>query len=203
MSYETSVTSDLLFGGASFKHRLPSERSNESGVLSGLSPIPEAQGLLQANVTSGSEGSTDVGTVSASASCESVTGDSGVFDASSRRTSSSNLSHLETAQVKIGLKYVFAEEFLHVAIERARNLAALLIPDGYRVRIRASLLPSRVESALSCYTKFITDLSQAVFEETFRLPIASSKLNTKTMHVAIYARPAQSDASEDCMVSPL
>jgi protein KIBRA len=100
VSYEPS-SSDLLFNGPAFKHRLPSERSNESGVLSGLSPIPEAQGLV--NMTSGSEG-TDCGTVSASASCESVTGDSGVFDASSRRTSSSNLSHLETAQVKVGLR---------------------------------------------------------------------------------------------------
>lgn len=100
VSYEPS-TSDLIFNGPSFKHRLPSERSNESGVLSALSPIPEVQGLV--NTTSGSEG-TDVGTVSASASCESVTGDSGVFDASSRRTSSSNLSQLDTAQVKIGLR---------------------------------------------------------------------------------------------------
>ena len=91
----------MLFNGPAFKHRLPSERSNESGVLSALSPIPEAQGLVN---MSGSEG-TDCGTVSASASCESVTGDSGVFDASSRRTSSSNLSHLETAQVKVGLRY--------------------------------------------------------------------------------------------------
>lgn len=99
VSYETN-SSDLLFNGPAFKHRLPSERSNESGVLSALSPIPEAQGLV--NMTSGSEG-TDC-TVSASASCESVTGDSGVFDASSRRTSSSNLSHLETAQVKVGLR---------------------------------------------------------------------------------------------------
>lgn len=100
MGYETN-SSDLLFNGPAFKHRLPSERSNESGVLSALSPIPEAQGII--NMTSGSEG-TDC-TVSASASCESVTGDSGVFDASSRRTSSSNLSHLETAQVKVGLRY--------------------------------------------------------------------------------------------------
>lgn len=101
VGYEATTT-DLLFNGPSaFKHRLPSERSNESGVLSALSPIPEVQGLV--NTTSGSEG-TDVGTVSASASCESVTGDSGVFDASSRRTSSSNLSQLDTAQVKIGLR---------------------------------------------------------------------------------------------------
>lgn len=100
VGYDSSST-DLLFNSASFKHRLPSERSNESGVLSGLSPIPEAQGLV--NVTSGSE-EMDAATVSASASCESVTGDSGVFDASSRRTSSSNLSQLETAQVKIGLR---------------------------------------------------------------------------------------------------
>ena len=125
-----STASDLLFNGPAFKHRLPSERSNESGVLSALSPIPEVQGLV--NTTSGSEG-TDVGTVSASASCESVTGDSGVFDASSRRTSSSNLSQLDTAQVKIGLRYAIADEFLHVTIERARNLAALLIENGHKV----------------------------------------------------------------------
>ena len=122
----------MLFSGAS-KHRLPSERSNESGVLSALSPIPEAQSLV--NVTSDVSDGTDVGTVtvSASASCESVTGDSGVFDASSRRTSSSNLSHLDTAQVKIGLRYIFADELLQVSVERARNLTALLIPEGYRV----------------------------------------------------------------------
>lgn len=87
------------------------------------------------NVTSDVSDGTDVGTVtvSASASCESVTGDSGVFDASSRRTSSSNLSHLDTAQVKIGLRYIFADELLQVSVERARNLTALLIPEGYRV----------------------------------------------------------------------
>lgn len=97
-----SSSADLLFNAPSFKHRLPSERSNESGVLSALSPIPEAQGLT--TMTAESEATEVSGTVSASASCESITGDSEVFDASSRRTSSSNLSHLEVAQVKVGLK---------------------------------------------------------------------------------------------------
>nr|CAH0105309.1 unnamed protein product [Daphnia galeata] len=195
VSYEPS-SSDLLFNGPAFKHRLPSERSNESGVLSGLSPIPEAQGLV--NMTSGSEG-TDCGTVSASASCESVTGDSGVFDASSRRTSSSNLSHLETAQVKVGLRYAFADEFLHVTIERARNLVALLIENGHKVCIKVTLLPSPVEAALSCCTRSITDLSQAVFDESFRLAVASTKLDTKTLQISVYSRPATSDSHEDCL----
>nr|SVE83497.1 EOG090X00VK [Daphnia pulex] len=195
VSYEPN-SSDLLFNGPAFKHRLPSERSNESGVLSGLSPIPEAQGLV--NMTSGSEG-TDCGTVSASASCESVTGDSGVFDASSRRTSSSNLSHLETAQVKVGLRYAFADEFLHVTIERARNLVALLIENGHKVCIKVTLLPSPVEAALSCCTRSITDLSQAVFDESFRLAVASTKLDTKTLQISVYSRPATSDSHEDCL----
>ncbi|EFX86200.1 hypothetical protein DAPPUDRAFT_193293 [Daphnia pulex] len=195
ISYEPN-SSDLLFNGPAFKHRLPSERSNESGVLSGLSPIPEAQGLV--NMTSGSEG-TDCGTVSASASCESVTGDSGVFDASSRRTSSSNLSHLETAQVKVGLRYAFADEFLHVTIERARNLVALLIENGHKVCIKVTLLPSPVEAALSCCTRSITDLSQAVFDESFRLAVASTKLDTKTLQISVYSRPATSDSHEDCL----
>nr|SVE72766.1 EOG090X00VK [Ceriodaphnia reticulata] len=194
VSYETS-SSDLLFNAPAFKHRLPSERSNESGVLSALSPIPEAQGLVN---MSGSEG-TDCGTVSASASCESVTGDSGVFDASSRRTSSSNLSHLETAQVKVGLRYAFADEFLHVTIERARNLAALLVENGHKVCIKVTLLPSPVEAALSCCTRSITDLSQAVFDENFRLAVASTKLDTKTLQISVYSRPATSDSHEDCL----
>jgi len=195
VGYESSST-DLLFNSASFKHRLPSERSNESGVLSGLSPIPEAQGLV--NVTSGSE-EMDVATVSASASCESVTGDSGVFDASSRRTSSSNLSQLETAQVKIGLRYVFSEEFLYVTIERARNLAALFIENGHKVFIKASVLPSRTEANMSCCTKSITNLSQPVFDETFRLAIASAKLDTKTLQIAVHSRSNISESQEDCM----
>nr|SVE89711.1 EOG090X00VK [Daphnia sinensis] len=195
VSYEPN-SSDLLFNGPAFKHRLPSERSNESGVLSGLSPIPEAQGFV--NMTSGSEG-TDCGTVSASASCESVTGDSGVFDASSRRTSSSNLSHLETAQVKVGLRYAFADEFLHVTIERARNLVALLIENGHKVCIKVTLLPCPVEAALSCCTRSITDLSQAVFDESFRLAVASTKLDTKTLQISVYSRPATSDSHEECL----
>jgi len=195
VGYEASST-DLLFNSASFKHRLPSERSNESGVLSGLSPIPEAQGFV--NVTSGSE-EMDVATVSASASCESVTGDSGVFDASSRRTSSSNLSQLETAQVKIGLRYAFSEEFLYVTIERARNLAALFIENGHKVFIKANLLPSPVEAAMSCCTKSMTSLSQPVFDETFRLAVAANKLDTKTLQIAVHSRSNTSDSHDDCM----
>nr|SVE73385.1 EOG090X00VK [Daphnia atkinsoni] len=167
-----------------------------SCVLSGLSPIPEAQGFV--NMTSGSEG-TDCGTVSASASCESVTGDSGVFDASSRRTSSSNLSHLETAQVKVGLRYAFADEFLHVTIERARNLVALLIENGHKVCIKVTLLPSPVEATLSCCTRSITDLSQAVFDESFRLAVTSTKLDTKTLQISVYSRSTTSDSQEECL----
>lgn len=54
---------------------------------------------------------------------------------------------------------------------------------------------------MSCCTRSITDLSQAVFDETFRLAVASTKLDTKTLQISVYARPATSDSQEDCMVS--
>ena len=53
---------------------------------------------------------------------------------------------------------------------------------------------------MSCCTRSITDLSQAVFDETFRLAVASTKLDTKTLQISVYTRPLSSDSQEDCMV---
>jgi len=53
---------------------------------------------------------------------------------------------------------------------------------------------------MSCCTRSITDLSQAVFDETFRLAVASTKLDTKTLQISVHARHLSSDSQEDCMV---
>lgn len=63
------------------------------------------------------------------------------------------------------------------------------------------MLPCPVEAALSCCTRSITDLSQAVFDESFRLAVASTKLDTKTLQISVYSRPATSDSHEECLVS--
>ena len=44
-----------------------------------------------------------------------------------------SMSNLETAQVQIKLRYSVADALLHVGIERARNLAALFIPENRKM----------------------------------------------------------------------
>lgn len=44
-------------------------------------------------------------------------------------------------------------------------------------------------------------MSQAVFDESFRLAVASTKLDTKTLQISVYSRPATSDSHEECLVS--
>uniref|UniRef100_T1HZF7 WWC1-like helical hairpin domain-containing protein n=1 Tax=Rhodnius prolixus TaxID=13249 RepID=T1HZF7_RHOPR len=73
-----------------------------------------------------------IASVSAAVSDESVAGDSGVFEASQRTLD----VPLDTAQVQLKLRrvslfnrYSSKESTLHIGIERARNLAALYIPD--------------------------------------------------------------------------
>ena len=41
--------------------------------------------------------------------------------------------NLETAQVQIKLRYSVSDSLLHVGIERARNLAALFIPENRKM----------------------------------------------------------------------
>lgn len=72
---------------------------------------------------------------SAGISDESVAGDSGVFEASTRKQSGIGglSSSLETAQVQISLRYSLSDSLLHIGLERARNLAALFIPENRKM----------------------------------------------------------------------
>lgn len=82
---------------------------------------------------------------SVAVSDESVAGDSGVFEAVTRSTHVvSGLGHvpgaagvsfggLETAQVQVKLRYAVEDAVLHVGIEKARNLAALFIPENRKM----------------------------------------------------------------------
>merc|ERR1719285_1451233 len=120
-----------------------SRRSGQDSVGSDqssapLSPISETATDDQKTSTSSNARS-----VSAAVSDESVAGDSGVFEASRPSKGDLGLSmNLETAQVQVKLRYSSTDDLLHVGIERARNLAALFIPEGRKVCIKAALLPS-------------------------------------------------------------
>lgn len=126
--------------------------------------------------------------VSAAVSDESVAGDSGVFEASNK-SSQRTLSdmNLETAQVQIKLRYSVSDSTLHVGIERARNLAALSIPDQHEVYIKAVLLPSGPTDILSCCTKPISDLTKPRFGHSFPLQVSLNKLYTKTLQVNVWS----------------
>jgi len=137
-----------------------------------LSPISETATDDQKTSTSSNARS-----VSAAVSDESVAGDSGVFEASRPSKGDLGLSmNLETAQVQVKLRYSSTDDLLHVGIERARNLAALFIPEGRKVCIKAALLPSISNVLCTFCTRAITDLTKPTFGETFRIAISKSKL---------------------------
>lgn len=105
-------------------------------------PLLDSEDILQVSSLSrtASSSGTNTRSVSAAVSDESVAGDSGVFEASNRKRALSGshgqvLSDLnvDTAQVQIKLRYSLSDNMLHVGIERARNLAALFIPENSQV----------------------------------------------------------------------
>lgn len=118
----------------------PSRLSYESNGDPPLSPISETpppildhDEVLQPTLSRTSSSGTNTRSVSAAVSDESVAGDSGVFEASNRKRASALIQSDDTAQVQIKLRYVSSESMLNVCIERARNLAALFIPENSEV----------------------------------------------------------------------
>jgi len=159
-----------------------------------LSPISETATDDQKTTSSTAR------SVSAAVSDESVAGDSGVFEASRPSKNDLGLSmNLETAQVQIKLRYSFTDNLLHVGVERARNLAALFIPEGHRVCIKAALLPSISNVLCTFCTRAITDLTKPTFGENFPIAISKAKLVTKTLQVNIWAMDR--DNHEECLGS--
>ncbi|KAK9497147.1 hypothetical protein O3M35_004519 [Rhynocoris fuscipes] len=131
-----------------------------------------------------------IASVSAAVSDESVAGDSGVFEASQRTLD----IPLDTAQVQLKLRYCCKESILHIGIERARNLAALCIPENAQVFIRATLLPGSSHLNNVCTTKPGTDLDRPKFSEMFSLNVAPNKLCTKTLKINVFSLGSDGNA---------
>ncbi|XP_046624064.1 protein kibra isoform X1 [Neodiprion virginianus] len=171
--------------------------------LSPISETPPPHGTRSRASSSG----TNTRSVSAAVSDESVAGDSGVFEASNRRRLSGLLGvdplalgemNLETAQVQIKLRYSVSDGLLHIGIERARNLAALFIPDNTQVYIKAALLPMQPPVSHMYCTKPVTDLRKPTFGETFPISVPLNKLYTKTLQVNVWCTGGE---SEECLGS--
>ncbi|XP_035825058.1 protein KIBRA isoform X1 [Aplysia californica] len=157
-----------------------------------LSPISESSSGVGNNLSGGNTRS-----VSAAVSDESVAGDSGVFEASVRRTGYIDKvleTNLESAQIQIKLKYEGVERQLLVGIEQARNLEVLPFPWDSRVCIKAALLPNQT----MCWeTQPLPELRSPKFSEMFRVSIPEHKLFSKTLQVHVWSLSAEK--GEECL----
>ncbi|XP_025262774.1 protein kibra isoform X1 [Camponotus floridanus] len=175
----------------------PPPPPQEPPPLSPISETPPPTGIRSRASSSG----TNTRSVSAAVSDESVAGDSGVFEASNRKRLSGLISDvdplasgemsLETAQVQIKLRYSVSDGLLHVGIERARNLAALFIPNNAQVYIKVALLPMQLPLSHMCCTKSVIDLRKPTFGETFPIAVPLNKLYTKTLQVTLWCTEAE------------
>lgn len=157
-----------------------------------LSPISESSSGVGNNLSGGNTRS-----VSAAVSDESVAGDSGVFEASVKRTGYIDKvleSNLESAQIQIWLKYEALDKQLVVGIEQARNLGVLPFPKDSSVCIKAALLPSQT---MCLETKPLQELKSPKFAEQFRLTIPEQKLLSKTLQVHVWS--LNKATGDECM----
>ena len=120
LSYSFSPTSLIL-------NRRTGQESVGGDLSAPLSPISESA------IDERKPGSSNPRSVSAAVSDESVAGDSGVFEASSKKEDLGLSMNVETAQVQIKLRYSSIDSLLHIGIEKARNLTVLFIPEGRQV----------------------------------------------------------------------
>ncbi|MBN3301749.1 WWC2 protein, partial [Amia calva] len=133
------------------------------------------------------------GCVSAAVSDESVAGDSGVYEASVKRSVEAedpvyiedDPTAYESAQVQIGLKYDASNSSFVVIIMQLRNQSALLVPQGTKVYVRVALLPSSNDISCLFRTKVHCVADSTVFNEVFRVAVSQTVLRHKTLRVDV------------------
>ncbi|KAI5738313.1 hypothetical protein M8J77_005331 [Diaphorina citri] len=196
--YEAPPTTSSSLGELLYKGTNMSQGSGLGRPSSPLSPISETPPLE----TGGPPSPPSTRSVSAAVSDESVAGDSGVFEASHVKRHLSDSSQCETAQVQIKLRYSSSDSTLHISIEKARSLSALLTPEADdQVFIKASLLPSGPGSAFTCTTKPVSAATNKPrFGETFAFsPLPLSKLCSKTLQVNVWTVSSCAEKRVDCV----
>ncbi|KAL2097444.1 hypothetical protein ACEWY4_006651 [Coilia grayii] len=129
--------------------------------------------------------------VSAAVSDESVAGDSGVYEASVKRSNEAEDPVYiedepilpESAQVQLGMKYDAATSSLIMVLMQLQNPTALLVPPATKVYLRVALVPS--SSDLSCLfrTRVHPLAEPLVLNEVFRTEAAMPLLRLKTLRI--------------------
>ncbi|XP_071786666.1 protein KIBRA-like isoform X1 [Asterias amurensis] len=132
--------------------------------------------------------------VTAAVSDESMTGDSGVYEASIKRPTEADedpylvgLPSLNCAQIQLTLQYVSNEGVLVVALEQLRHIRALLPAECTKFYIKGDILPCPPNANLSFKTDNIEDTSLRVLGQTVSLPIMENKIGTKTLQLYVWS----------------
>ncbi|XP_022086778.1 protein WWC2-like [Acanthaster planci] len=132
--------------------------------------------------------------VSAAVSDESVAGDSGVYEASHKRsvesdcdTFLSGISTLNCGQILLTLQYLSSEGVLVVALEQLRHIREMLPTDCTKFYIKGDILPCPPNANLSFKTDDIEDTSIRVLGQTVSLPIMENKIGTKTLQLFVWS----------------
>ncbi|MBN3326600.1 WWC2 protein, partial [Atractosteus spatula] len=131
--------------------------------------------------------------VSAAVSDESVAGDSGVYEASVKRSVEiedaayieDDPAAAEASQVQIGFKYDASSSSFVIIVLQLRNQAALLLPHGTKVYVRAALLPSSSEISCLFRTKVHCFADGIAFNEIFRATVPQLILRQKTLRIDV------------------
>ncbi|XP_074209514.1 protein WWC2 [Camelus bactrianus] len=143
--------------------------------------------------------------VSAAVSDESVAGDSGVYEAFVKQPSEvedvtyseEDVAVVETAQVQIGLRYDAKRASFMVIIAQLRNLHAFLIPHTSKVYFRVALLPSSTDVSCLFRTKVHPATESMLFNDMFRVAIAQTALQQKTLRVDLCS--VSKHRGEECL----
>ncbi|KAG5848331.1 hypothetical protein ANANG_G00097350 [Anguilla anguilla] len=144
--------------------------------------------------------------VSAAVSDESVAGDSGVYEASVKRSNEGEdqvyvedePSVPEAAQVQMGFKYDVANGSFIIVVMQLQNQAALLVPPSTKVYVRVALLPSSsdVSSLFRTRVQALAGGGTAL-NDVFRVAESQSALRQKTLRADVCT--VSSTRREECL----
>ncbi|KAI1887567.1 hypothetical protein AGOR_G00191640 [Albula goreensis] len=143
--------------------------------------------------------------VSAAVSDESVAGDSGVYEASVKRSSEvedqvyveDEPAVPEAAQVQMGFKYDMANGSFVIVVMQLQNEAALPVVLGTKVYVRVALLPSSSDVSSLFRTKVQALAGSMVLNEVFRAAVSQSTLRQKTLRADVCT--VTSSRREECL----
>ncbi|XP_067106436.1 LOW QUALITY PROTEIN: protein WWC2-like [Osmerus mordax] len=149
--------------------------------------------------------------VSAAVSDESVAGDSGVYEASSKRSMETETDEVvyiedeaalsESTQIQIALKFDAASSTLVLVVIQLQNPDALFLHPSSRIYMRVALLPCSSDVPSLFRTRVVSPAGPdhpLLFNEVFRVSVPSlASLRRRTLH--IHACCLSQGSSEDCL----